>query len=200
MRWGALFLLLGTAAHAADSSDTYRADLRVGYLRAALETVRETPRDTLDRAFEYARVLDRGACSSAVIRLKVECLMTAAARYCKNKKAADAKRCPTYMDLAASSVLAERQLITTDRRYEILRRHRDPRRALMADLRRVQGALAVDFRLRMGAAGDGDDATLAKNIDRYCVLTADSTSYSWQACTSSLVVFIGARQRTQGRP
>jgi len=43
----------------------------VAYLKAALGTARETPAETLDRAYEYARVLDRGACASAAVRLKV---------------------------------------------------------------------------------------------------------------------------------
>jgi len=195
MRARALLLLSIAAATAhAQPEQTYRADLRVAYLKAALGAVRETPAETLDRAYEYARVLDRGACASAAVRLKVECLMTAARRYCKNKKAADARRCPIYMDLAMSNVLADKQLITTDRRYEIMRRYRDPRHELAHEVRRVQGALAVDFRLRMGKVGDEKDDALAKHIDQYCVLTADTTSLAWQACASSLVWFITREQ------
>jgi hypothetical protein len=174
----------------AQPQQTYRAELRVAYLLAALGAVRQTPAETLDHANEYARVLDRGACASAAMRLKVECLMTAARRYCRGKTDADAHRCPIYMDLAISNVLADRQLIPTDRRYEIMRRHRDPRRALAHEIRRMQGALAVDFRLRMGAGGDHDDKALARSIDQYCLLTADTTSLSWQACASSLVWFL----------
>lgn len=185
----ALILLL-----AVNADNTHRVDQRVAYLKQALQAVRETPPDMLDRASEYARVLDRGACSSSVMRLKVECLMTAAQRYCRNKKAADARRCPVYMDLAVSNVLADRQLVSTDRRYELMRRFRDPRRELAREVRQVQGALVVDFRLRMGDVADSNDDLMAKNIDRYCVLTADTTSLAWQACASSLVWFIGTRQ------
>ncbi len=174
--------------------ETHRADQRVAYLRQALEAVRETPRETLDRATEYARVLERGACSTAVMRLKVECLMTAAQRYCRSKKAADARRCPIYMDLAVSNVLADHQLVPSDRRYELMRRYRDPRRELAHEVQRMQGALAVDFRLRMGESADASDDSLAQKIDRYCVQTADTTSLAWQACASSLVWFISTRQ------
>jgi len=184
-------LILWLAAHV----DTHRVDQRVAYLKQALQAVRETPPDLLERASEYARVLDRGACSSSAMRLKVECLMTAAQRYCRNKKAADARRCPIYMDVAVSNVLADRQLVSTDRRYELMRRYRDPRRELAREVQQVQGALAVDFRLRMGEVKADDDDRLAKNIDRYCVLTADTTSLAWQACASSLVWFIATRQQ-----
>jgi hypothetical protein len=188
----ALILLL------AANVDTHRADRRVAYLAQALQAVRETPREQLDRATEYARVLDRGACSSATMRLKVECLMTAAQKYCKSKKAGDAHRCPIYMDVAVSNVLADRQLIPIDRRYELMRRFRDPRKELAREVRQTQGALAVDFRLRMGEHADDNDDILAKNIDRYCVQTADTTSLAWQACSSSLVWFIGTRQGQGG--
>ena len=191
-----LLCILGAAAHA-EPQKTYQADLRVKYLETALGAVRETPLDVLERGYEYARVLDRGACSSAAMRLKVECLMTAALRFCKSKKAGEARRCQTYMDVAMSNVLADKQLITTDRRYEIMRRYRDPRRELAHEIRRVQGALAVDFRLRMGATAERDDAALAKNIDQYCVLTADTTNLAWQACASSLVWFITTRQQAK---
>lgn len=183
----ALLLLL------AANVDTHRADRRVAYLAQSLQAVRETPREQLDRATEYARVLDRGACSSATMRLKVECLMTAAQKYCRSKKSADARRCPIYMDVAVSNVLADRQLIPTERRYELMRRFRDPRKELAREVRQTQGVLAVDFRLRMGERADENDDVLAKNIDRYCVQTADTTSLAWQACASSLVWFIGTR-------
>ena len=47
----------------------------------------------------------------------------------------------------------------------------------------------------MGEHADENDDVLAKNIDRYCVQTADTTSLAWQACASSLVWFIGTRQQ-----
>ena len=190
----ALLAAMTLALAHAESPRTYRSDLRVATIKTALGVVREGPAEVLERAHEYARALDRGACSSPVMRLKVECLLTAGQRYCRNKRGVDGRRCQVSMDIAMSNVLADRQLVATERRYEILRLHRDPRRELAREVRRVQGSLAVDFRLRMGTAADKDDETLARNIDRYCLLTADTTSLAWQACASSLVWFIGRRQ------
>jgi hypothetical protein len=176
------------AAGAAEPLPTHRADLRVAYLAGALAAVRDTPAETLAQGNEYARSLVRGACSSSVQRLEVECLMTAARRYCQNRGAAEAARCDLYMDIVASNVLADQQLISSDRRYEIMRRFKDWRRALARETSRFQGALAAQFRLRMGAADD--DAGMAKRIDQFCLTTSDETNLAWQSCAAALVWFV----------
>jgi hypothetical protein len=182
-------IVLLAASAAAEPHGTHRADQRVAHIKVALESVRAASSDALDQANEYARVLVRGACASGVQRLKVECLMTAARRYCRNRGEAEARRCQLYMDVIASNVLADEQLISPEKRYQIMRAYKDYRRELAHELRRIQGALAVDFRLRMGEAEDAD--SMAKNIDQYCLTTADETNLAWQTCVSSLVWFIG---------
>jgi hypothetical protein len=180
-------VLAGAAAHAAPT-ETHRAELRAAHLAALLEAVRATPPATLAHAVEYARVLDRGQCAAPSERLEVECLMAAARRYCKSSGGA---RCNATLDVIISNVLADKQLIPPIRRYELMKGAKDPRLALERELRRIQGALAVDFRLRMGESGPSDDdAELARRIDRYCVSSADATSLPWQACASSLVWFL----------
>ena len=54
--------------------------------------------------------------------------------------------------------------------------------------RRIQGTLAVDFRLHEGDAVD--TRAMAANIDRYCTGGVDDSMFSYQACVSSLVWFI----------
>lgn len=158
---------------------------RTAALTAALAAVRAAPASALDRQSDYARTLGRGACASPVTRLRAECLMTASRRYCRDAQ------CAITMDVIVSNLLGEAQLVPTEQRYQILSREKDYRRALAREVRRQQGALALDFRLRMGAA-DGDE-TLAREIDDYCRRTADDTGLAWQTCASSLVWFI-ARQ------
>jgi len=172
----------------AEPRQTHGAVDRVAYIKIALQAVRETPPDTLAQENEYARALSRGACSSAVPRLKVECLMTASRRYCRRRGESEARRCQAGMDVAVSNLLGDAQLIAPDKRYQIMMR-KDYRRELAREIRRIQGALAVDFRLRKGEAEDDD--SLAKNIDQYCLATADDTNLAWQTCVSSLVWFIG---------
>jgi hypothetical protein len=155
-----------------------------------LEAIGSAPPQALAKANDYTRALSRGACSSGVERLKVECLMTAARRYCRQKDEAETRRCSIYMDVVISNVLGDPQLISVEKRYQIMKRDRDYRRALAIETRRIQGALALDFRLRMGAADD--NAQVAANLDRFCLLTADETNLAWQTCVSSLVWFMRA--------
>ena len=91
---------------------------------------------------------------------------------------------------AATDAITERHGLTA-RRYELMKGAKDPRAELKREMRRIQGALAVDLRLHMGGASD-DDADVARHIDRFCLTTADATSLSWQACASSLVWFLRA--------
>jgi hypothetical protein len=185
----ALLALALVAPSAARAQATHTAELRAAHIKSALEAVRQTPAEALGQANEYARVLNRGACSSSVQRLKVECLMTASRRYCHKKGEAEAQRCQASMDIVVSNILGDAQLISSEKRYQIMTRNKDYRRALAHEVRRIQGSLAVDFRLRMGDADD--DATLAQHIDQFCVATADETNLAWQTCVSSLVWFIG---------
>jgi hypothetical protein len=186
-----IVLLAGSARSA--PTETHGTAQRIAHILAALEAVEKAPADALSQGAEYARVLLRGACASGVERLKVECLMTAARRYCHKRSDAG---CGVYMDVVLSNVLADEQLLTPDRRYQIMRANKDYRRAIAEELRRLRGALAVDFRLRTGEADD--DATLARNIDHYCLTTSDETNLAVPTCVSSLVWFI--RVDGQGRP
>jgi hypothetical protein len=180
-------LLLGAGAARGDSGGSYAVERRVSFIAGALAAVRTTPPEALQAAADYARTLAHGACSAGVQRLRVECLMTAARRYCRDR-AAEGGRCEQYMDVLAANVLADEQLIPPAQRYQIMRHSKDYRHALARELGRIQGALAVDFRLRMGPAGD--DSAMAQKIDRYCVTTADETNLAWQTCVAALVWYV----------
>ena len=184
----AVMLVAGPARSA--PTETHGTAQRIAHILASLVALDQVPAEALAQGAEYARVLVRGACASATERLKVECLMTAARRYCHKRSEAG---CGVYMDVVLSNVLADEQLLTTERRYQIMRTHKDYRRAIADELRRLRGALAVDFRLRTGEAGD--DATLARNIDHFCLTTSDETNLAVPTCVSSLVWFI----RVDGR-
>ena len=184
----ALVVALALIAGSAAADETHRADQREAHIARALAAVRATPAATLAEESGYVHVLARGACASSVERLAVECLMTAARRYCRGKS--DAERCSDGMDVIVSNLLGEEQLIPLEKRYQIMTHEKDYRRELAHELRRIQGALAVDLRLRMGDAGS-DEARLASHIDRYCLATGDEHDLAWPTCVSSLVWFIG---------
>jgi hypothetical protein len=170
---------------------SHDAAARVAQLQAALGAVHAASPAALQKASDYLRALHRGGCSSGVARLQVECLMTAARRFCKRGEA-ELHGCLVVLDVLASNVLAEDRWIAPERRYEIMRAQRDWRRAVAAELRRIQGALAVDFHLREGDAAD--DAALARKIDHFCLTTSDETNLAWQTCAATLVWFVEREQ------
>ena len=166
---------------------SHDAAARAAALEVALGAVRAASPSSLKKASDYLRALHRGGCSSGLARLQVECLMTAARRFCKRGEA-ELHGCLAVLDVLASNVLAEDQWIGPERRYELMRAQRDWRHALAAELRRIQGALAVDFHLREGDAAD--DAALARKIDHFCLTTSDETNLAWQTCAATLVWFV----------
>lgn len=178
-------LLFGWAF--AGAEETHGAAERVAYLTEALAALRATPAEALAQATNYAQVMSRSSCASELERLKLECLMTASRQYCR-KRGGEAQRCAVDLDVIVAKLLGDAQLIPTERRYQIMTTSKDYRRALAEESRRLAGALAVDFRLRMGAATS--DAELAPAIDRYCLASSDDNAMPWQACASSLLWFI----------
>jgi hypothetical protein len=190
--FAAAALLVASLGSASEPSQPYRPPARVAHIQGALTALREAPPGALQQGVDYARTLSRGACSAGVERLRVECLMVATRRYCHDRGEADAQRCPAYMDIVVSNALADERLIPPETRYQIVRENTDYRPALARELRRIQGTLAVDFRLRTGDAED--DGTLASKIDDFCLASADETKLSYQMCVSSLVWFIRGPQ------
>jgi hypothetical protein len=185
-------LLPGGGGGAAEPPRPFGVESRAAHIAGALNAVAEASPIALKEGLDYARVLDRGACSGGAQRLRVECLVVAVQRYCRDRGEVEARRCALYMDVIVSNVLADRRLIPPDRRYQIVRENADYRPALARELRRIQGTLAVDFRLRTGDAEDVP--TMALNIDRYCLAGVDDARFPYQACVSALVWFIKGPQ------
>jgi hypothetical protein len=188
-------LLTASAGGAAEPPLPFGAESRVAHIAGALGAVGAASPALLKEGADYARVLDRGACSAGAARLRVECLLVAVQRYCHDRGDAEARTCALYMDVIVSNVLADRRLIPPTKRYEIIRANVDYRPALARELHRIEGTMAVDFRLRMGEAEDGP--TMARNIDRYCLAgdirspaLPEHDALSYQACVSALVWFI----------
>jgi hypothetical protein len=160
----------------------------VAHIEKTIAAVAEAPPAMIQQGLDYARTLARGSCSGGAPRLRIECLVVAVQRYCRDLGGTEATRCPLYMDILVSNVLADERLIPPERRYQIVQANADYRSALAAELGHIQGRLAVDFRLATGDARDRGD--LAAKIDRYCLGSADDTKFSYQTCVSSLVWFI----------
>jgi hypothetical protein len=183
---GLLLLLLA----AAPAATAYAPAQRDADLEATLEAVKRTPKDVLVQAYQYVAVYERGTCNAPSERLRLECMMTAARRFCQKRPAAEAKDCGLTLDVVVTNLLAEKRLVPNEKRYDIMRRARDWRREVMRELKRQQGELAVDFRLRMGDFASTQE--LARKIDRYCLQPPESAGLSWQVCAASLIWFVGA--------
>jgi hypothetical protein len=175
---------------AAEPPAPFGVEARVAHIASTLTAVAEASPAALEEEVEYARTLERGACSAGSERLRVECLLIASARYCHDRTDAEAPRCTRTMDVVLSNVLADRRLIPNAKRYEIIRANRDYRPALARELLRIQGTIAIDFRLH--SSGSSDVHAIATDIDRYCLGGGDDATLTYPACVSSLVWFIEA--------
>lgn len=182
----ALSLLVAQASPARAESDAYRTEARVAHIRGAIGAVSQATPAQLREGFDYARAMERGACSAGATRLRVECLIVATRKYCHDHEAD--RGCPLYMDIVVGNVLADTRLIPPERRYQIIRANIDYRPALAKELHRIQGELAVDFRLHAGDVSE--PGALAASIDKFCLESADETKMSYPICVASLVWFI----------
>ena len=180
-----LALLLLLAAYAPGDRKTYLVE--------AMEAIRRAPPEKLTDAANYLRTMDRNKCRSTIRRLRVQCLIEAAARNCRSiSDGAKRQECTLYSDIIVTSVVAENRMISQERRYEIMQQHRDYRRALRSELQRLYGSLAAGFRLSDHYNCDAEDAgCLAGAIDSYCSDQADRQNLAWQHCAAGLVWFIG---------
>jgi len=180
--------LIIAAVIAATPPARYEEAVRAAHLEQALTAIQEAKPAVLNQGQAYASAMERSACSSDNERLRADCLITAARRFCKSGAGrAEGKRCPLFMDVIASNVLAERELISTAQRYQIMRREKDFRKAINRQLQHRYGTLAVELRLA------GSEGPLGARIDRFCQATADRSNLAWQTCAAALVWFIGRR-------
>jgi hypothetical protein len=176
-------------AKAQGASSPFSHERRVAYLRDALDTLRSTDAKSLARARSHITTMKRSACSSPFERLRVECIMTVARRYCQDHDARPG--CRVYADVIASNALAEDHFIPAAQRYLLLQQSRDPRAAIDRELARLTSELAVDLRLSGGGCAASDTGCLAASIDRFCSASSDERNLPWQSCAGALVWFIG---------
>jgi hypothetical protein len=175
---------------------TYAPEERTSYLSTAIEALRSADAAKVGDASNYLRTMDRNKCRSAFSRLRVQCLIQAAAKNCRSMEADRQQQCTHYSDIIVTTVLAEQLLIPEERRFEIMQKHSDYRAAFRVEVRRIYGSLAAGFRLSQHYACKPDDTVcLAKTIDAYCTDQADRQNLAWQHCAAGLVWFIGTAAR-----
>jgi hypothetical protein len=168
------------------ADEPYGAASRARQVERALTALAASDPAALARAEADARRLARGPCASGIALLQLECLTTSLRRRCAGEEAP--ARCASVMDVVTSNLLGEERLLPESERGGAA--PKDARSRARA-LHRARGALALDFRLRMGPSSS--DGELAAQIDRYCLRSADDTGLPWQTCAASLAWTIRAR-------
>lgn len=169
----------------------YTGDERVVQLQNSVEVTQRTPAAELARAYEHVAKAERGACAAGSRRVRLECLLASARKYCDAQP--NAGDCLVYADVIVSNVIAEQLWVPTARRYEIMAQTKSWRSEVAREVRRKQAALAADLRLRTKGSLEAS-SVLARAIDRYCTSSAFETGLSWQICASSLVWFTSVRE------
>jgi hypothetical protein len=192
MKWAPLLWLL----LASNPPSEYQSEARQQYLKRALEAITAADPRKLGDAANYVSTMERNTCQSTIPRLRVQCLIQAAAKNCRGLDAERREQCTLYSDIIVTNELAENRLIDEQRRYQIMQEHRDYRSALRSELRGIYGTLAAGLRVsKHYACKAGDIACLATAIDNYCSDQADRQDLSWQHCAAGLVWFIGTAPR-----
>jgi hypothetical protein len=169
----------------------YSGEERAARVQLLLDVVERTPPELLARAYQHVATAERGACAAGTRRIRVECVIAAARKFCETQDSL--QDCLVYQDVIVSNVLAEPHWVPATRRYEIMKQAKDWRREVAREIRRHQGVLAADLRLRT----KGSLATtreLGRAIDDYCASSAFETGLSWQICAASLVWFIAVKE------
>jgi hypothetical protein len=171
------------------ASPPFSREARIAYLRDVLAALRSTDARVLARARSHIITMKRSACSSPFERLRVECIMTVARRYCRDHDGLP--RCRLYADVIAANALAEDQFIPAAQRYLLLQHSSDPRAAVDRELLRLTSELAVDLHLSSAGCVNEDAGCLAASIDRFCGASSDERHLPWQSCAGALVWLIG---------
>lgn len=183
MRRAACLALLALGLARADEPGYGRA-ARLRWIERALVALRDTEGDTLLRGDAFARTLQSGECASAIARLQLECFAAAVRRRC-DPQGSEAARCAAYLDVVTANLLGEEELVPLGDRSDPTGQDR---RELARLLHAARARLALDFRLREGAAPSG--AARAEQIDRYCLASADESGLPWQTCAASLAWYL----------
>jgi hypothetical protein len=178
-----VLLAILVAAGPAHAGGYDRAE-RVRRIERALAALRDTDADTLARADGWVRSLQRGACAAEIALFQLKCVAAAVEARCA-AQGSEAARCSAYLDVVAANLLGEEQLVPLGERNDPTGQDA---RELGRLLHRARARLALDFRLREGAAAT--DAARAEQIDRYCLQGADESGLAWQTCAASLAWYL----------
>jgi hypothetical protein len=175
-------------------ADPPRADheQRAAYITGLIEAIRATDAATLVNTTKYIQVVERNKCQAPEQCLRINCMLTAAARNCTQPEGPERDRCYRISDVIASNRLSEQFFLPKDVRLDIMGKHTDYRLALFRELHRRHAILVAEFALSKFFPGArADAAAVAAGIEAFCRESAGTRDLSWQYCVAAIVWFVG---------
>ncbi len=185
-----LALVLFPTQPAMPADAQYQIDSRIRYIQELLDALRATKPTSLRNARNYIHVIDQNTCRSAFSDLRTNCLLAAAKRNCRQRRAGRQarRRCRLVADVIVTNKLGEKAFIDSKTKYRIMSSQRDYRRQIRLELWRRYAELVTEFLLSGFHQGDQD--LLAAGIDRYCMRAVHQRGLSWQTCVAATSWFI----------
>ena len=174
----------------------YASESRTQYIAQALAALRDTPDEALRNLYKYIHVVERNGCRAPTESLRLDCMLEAARRNCKQPDATARERCDRISDVMVINRLGEEDFIPKRVAHKIMEGQSDYRGALLDELRDQYAELVTELSTVSGEAQQLADAgKLPKAIDAYCVSHAPARNLTWQQCTAAIVWFIGTSDR-----
>ncbi len=178
------------------TQEVYSSESRTHYIAQAIAALSDSPDEALRNLYRYIYVVERNGCRAPTESLRLDCMLEAARRNCKQPDASAHERCDRISDVMVINRLSESDFIPKRVAYQIMERQSDYRGALLDELRGQYAELVTELRTVSGEDQQlADAAKLSKAIDAYCVNHAPARNLTWQQCIGAIVWFIGTSGR-----
>lgn len=188
----ALLMFLSVPSYGVDDTqEVYSQDKRVFRIGKIIRAFQRTDRLKIENDHIWADTAARSLCKSSLLSLKLECLLSSAAEYCKEKynvqESVDS--CKLYLDVLIVNAMNQESFISKRERFDILKKSKS-REFLQQQLMTRYGEVATEFSMsREFVCGLERVDCFAAGIDSFCRDRSDTGRLTWQACVGALVRF-----------
>ena len=194
MRYSLIFLLglWGGLTFGEDKENLiYGEDQRVFKIAKIIKAFQRTDRKFIVEDKIWADTAAKSLCSSSLLSLKLECLLSSAVEFCRDKyrKSEFFDSCKLYMDVLIVNSLSETSFISRREKFDILKRSKS-QEFLQQQLLSRYGEVATAYSMSPEfVCGLERVECFAAGIDRFCRENSDRGRLTWQACVGALVRF-----------
>jgi|GEM_PF-6219992 len=177
----AIAVLIPVAAGAApvEHRDRYIGDV-LGALRSM------TPAARRDLARDV-RIAARKQCRADSTTPDAMCVVAAVRKLCAARPEAARRSCALSADVIAINFLAEKEWVERKTRVRIMNTSDDFQAGMRAELRARYAGLVAELSMMRGFS---TGATMAGDIDRFCVARARRRVLTWSRCVGAIVWYI----------